>query len=60
MNKQKNEIKKSTYFFMLIYFSWVMELVSEHQEVSLQGSDKPGKNSIFCDTQGKPVKLREF
>ena len=28
-----------------------------------QGSDKPGKpgkNSAFCDTQGKPGKLREF
>ena len=25
-----------------------------------QGSDKPGKNSVFCDTQGKPGKLREF
>ena len=27
-----------------------------------QGSDKPGKpgkNSVFCDTQGKPGKLRE-
>ena len=29
-----------------------------------QGSDKPGKpgkkNRVFCDTQGKPGKFREF
>ena len=23
----------------------------------VQGSDKPGKNRVFCDTQGKPGKL---
>ena len=29
----------------------------------VQGSDKPGKpgkNSVFCDAQGKPGKVRKF
>ena len=37
-----------------------------HKEQLYQGSGKHrnpgkhGKNSVFCDTQGKPGKLREF
>ena len=62
----RNSIQKNVYYSKSILLHNFYGVGWSVLLMEIQGSDKPGKpvksgkNSVFCDTQGKPGKLRKF